>query len=256
VAYDYEKKYNEHTNVSSVITDFSLANVAWLKTAMDEPSLPRTEVIAFAYAAIQPTRQFLEKFLHEVDRAEQAGEITARQHQTLRSSTHTHKELMSMTLGNESALNDETILEVLERVTNDIKEEEIAKFKAEEEAHQETRKLLSTERQERNDLLKRAYSEALKKAKKTSSRIMFVLFVTLIIGFVLSNWLPTLGHMSIPCWGIVSGIFIFILSVYYFSSSIFGVSFFDIQSRLERYFVKRNLKNYEKSLGLSFTDVE
>lgn len=62
MAYEYEKS-NEGLGVSSVITDFSLANMAWLKGPMKASLLPKVEVIAFAYAALQPTKTLLDKYL-------------------------------------------------------------------------------------------------------------------------------------------------------------------------------------------------
>src|SRR5690606_8746221 len=49
-AFGYGKNHEESREVSSVITDFSLANMAWLKAPLGAPSLPMTEVIAFSYA--------------------------------------------------------------------------------------------------------------------------------------------------------------------------------------------------------------
>jgi len=55
-AFEYGKGHEESREVSSVITDFSLANMAWLKAPLGAPELPMTEVIAFSYAALQPSK--------------------------------------------------------------------------------------------------------------------------------------------------------------------------------------------------------
>jgi hypothetical protein len=85
-AMEYGKQFEESCDVSSVITDFSLANMAWLKAPMGAPSLPKTEILAFSYAALQPSAEWLNKYLAEIDRLERRGTISARDHQLARSS--------------------------------------------------------------------------------------------------------------------------------------------------------------------------
>ena len=58
-AYEYGQNVEQSRNVSTVITDFSLANMAWLKAPMGAPGLPKVEVLAFSFAALQPSRAFL-----------------------------------------------------------------------------------------------------------------------------------------------------------------------------------------------------
>ena len=52
-AYQYGEQYESTRDVSSVITDFSLANVAWLKSPVESINLPRLQLLAFSYAALQ-----------------------------------------------------------------------------------------------------------------------------------------------------------------------------------------------------------
>lgn len=131
-AYDYGKRYEQSSEVSTVITDFSLANTAWLKAPQGAPTLPEKEVLAFAYATLRPSPEFWEKVLREAERLERTGVISARDHQLLRSSHHAQDELMRLTLGDDAALTDERISETLRRVTSEIQSEEAEKRKVEE----------------------------------------------------------------------------------------------------------------------------
>ncbi len=54
-AYKYGQQYESGREVSTVITDFSLANVAWLKAPLASPDLPRLELIAECYATMEPS---------------------------------------------------------------------------------------------------------------------------------------------------------------------------------------------------------
>ncbi len=136
-AYEYGKNFESSREVSPVITDFSLANTAWLKAPQGAPSLPRKEVLAFAYAALRPTTDFWNKVLDEAERLEASGTISSRDHQLLRSSHHVQSELMKLTLGVDDALTEESITTTLSRVSSEIRKEESERLQQSEMARLE-----------------------------------------------------------------------------------------------------------------------
>ena len=144
-AWEYGQRYEPSQNVSSVITDFTLANMAWLKEPMGASSVPTTQLLAFSYAALAPSGELLDKYLREIDRLENQGTITEQDHQVLRSSPFVYPELMHLTLGQDAALTTETITKTLERVSSEIKKEESKKLMAEQQAHQETLDVLNSQ---------------------------------------------------------------------------------------------------------------
>lgn len=124
-AFEYGKTIEMSREVSTVITDFSLANTAWLKAPQGAPALPKKEILAFAYAAARPSKGFWDQVLLEADKLEHKGRITARDHQFLRSSYTVQSELAKLTLGDVSALTEESITKTLARVTDEIRGEEL-----------------------------------------------------------------------------------------------------------------------------------
>ena len=122
-AWDYGREFEASREVSSVISDFSLANVAWLKAPMGAPLLPIAEVLAFSYAAVQPSSALMGRFLSEIDRLRSSGEISERDHQLLRASPRVYEELVSMTLGDDATLTGSGVREVLDRVVREITQE-------------------------------------------------------------------------------------------------------------------------------------
>ena len=109
---------------------------------MGAPSLPKAQVLAICYAALTPPEGFLEKLLSEVDKLQAEGKINEHKHQLARITPEIEEELMQFTLGQNSALTEETILHKIDRIYDNIKKEEIKKFTQEQEAHQETRREL------------------------------------------------------------------------------------------------------------------
>lgn len=196
-AFEYGQRYEESREVSTVITDFSLANMAWLKAPMGAPSLPTIEILAFSYAALQPSRELLSRYLTEIDKLEKQGKITARDHQLLRSSTLAQEELMRLTLGDENALTTETVTETLRRVSNEIKKEESEKLSAEQIAHRKTQDDLASERANKKRIQERLYWRCNQRAKRWSWAVAVCVAVLLLSGIAaglgLKSTVPAVG---------------------------------------------------------------
>ena len=142
-AYDYGKNFEQSREVSAVITDFSLANTAWLKAPQGAPSLPKKEILAFAYAALRPPSEFWNRVRNEAEKLESQGKISSRDHQLLRSSYHVQCELMKLTLGEDGALTEESITTTISRVSAEIRKAESEKLQQSEEARAETERMLA-----------------------------------------------------------------------------------------------------------------
>ena len=216
-AFQFGQKYEESSEVSSVITDFSLANMAWLKAPLGAPSLPSIEVLAFSYAALQPSRELLDKYLNEIEKLEKKGKITARDHQLLRSSQFAQDELINLTLGEEDALTEQTVTETLKRVTEDIKKEESDKLKSEENSHKETREKLEKEKAERKRLHERLFWRLKRRAKIYAYFVSIIIIILLIIGLFVGfglksknqicGWIFIVASAALGLWTIGNLIF-------------------------------------------------
>ena len=219
-AWNYDRHFEPSQNVSSVITDFSLANTAWLKAPMGASQIPTTQLLAFSYAALEPSDEFLSKYMAEIDRLERSGEITERNHQLLRSTERAIPEVMHITLGVDSALTKETVTQTLERVSSELKKEESDKLASEQKAHQRTRDELDSQRDQnseiRNNLYWKNYRKARNWALVCSIGLTILLLVCLIVGLGL---LPTAW---IPAWILIGSSVI--LAVATLSSLLLGTT--------------------------------
>lgn len=185
-AFKYGKHYEELRQVSSVITDFSLANMAWLKSPLGAPALPMNEVIAFSYAALQPSKQLLEKYIGEIDKLEKQGDFTARNHQLLRYSPLAQQELMNLTLGEEDEFTDKTVPELLDLVTAKIKKNENEKYQTEQVAHYQTQQKLAAEQAKNQRVQEKLYWRCYRKAAGCAWVVSVILSVLLLVGILLS----------------------------------------------------------------------
>jgi hypothetical protein len=252
-AFRYGAQYEASREVSTVITDFSLANMAWLKAPMGAPSLPITEVLAFSYAALELPKPMLEKFLVEVEKLEKKGQITARDHQLLRSSVLAQEELMRLTLGEEDALTGQTIIEVLTRVANEIKKEESEKYQAEQAAHRQTQRELEAERDAQRKVRERIYWLCRRRATRWS-RILACLLGLIVVcgtlvgplGITSDNWILGWVLTGLSLFTLIAGVI----------SHLFGFTVLQIRQKLENKLLACFIKREEAMTGLNLRDLQ
>ena len=240
-AWQYGKQYEELKQVSSVITNFSLANMAWLKAPMGVGDLPETEVLAFSYSALRPSSDLLSKYLIEIEKLEKNNTITEKDHQLLRSSLPAEQELMNMTMGDEKALTEETITEILKRVTSEIKKEENEKLTEEQQQHQKTQNKLAKERKKIQETKSRLYWNCEKKAKHWSW-FLTVLLIVLQTGlvFISIKFKPPL-------------LIVVIVSLLIVILNVFGFTHWQMQKKFEKRFLRFFLKKAEQVTSISLS---
>ena len=120
IAFEHGKSHNSAREVSSVITDYSLANVAWLKAPLGAPGLPEKETLAACYAALEPDVSLWKKYLKELDSLREKGSLNPDEHATLRVSGIASSELMELTQGDEKAFGPDTVPQILTRVKSSL----------------------------------------------------------------------------------------------------------------------------------------
>ena len=248
-AFEYGKRHIESREVSSVITDFSLANMAWLKAPLGAPGVPMKELLAFSYAALEPPPGLFEKYLGEIDRLERQGKITARDHQLLRSSRVASVELMNLTLGEEDALTEETITETLKRVTEEIQEEGSKKYKKEQVAHAKTRKKLVEQRMIRERVQTQLYWRCQRHARACAWCVSTVVGSTLVVGMAGAG---LQSNNEIVGWTLfaASGV----AAVGTLGNLIFGTSVRDIHEKVQDRCLAWFIRRKSAETGLDFSE--
>ena len=249
-AYDYGKKCESEGEISSVITDYSLANIAWLKAPLGAPNLPEKELIAMCFAVLNPEPSFWDSFIREIDRLKDAGEISPQDHEALRCSIITRDELMGVTLGDEKALTPMTVSEILARVKSELAKEHIEKFEKEKADHiktKEERDQLLTEKQER---LKHIHWKAANYARRIGQFIKILFALALFLPPILSYVFT--GSLLKAALASIISIILFGIN---FIGAIWGLSAKDISNwtsdRLEpilrRFLIKKYMGDLKKS---------
>lgn len=141
----YGEKHLASRHVSTVIADFSLANMAWLKTPVEAADVPITQILAFSYAALRPPDGLWQKYLLEIDKLQEEGDISLEQHILLRSHELSGRELVHLTLGEDGAIKQETIKQTVDRVVQRLSREADGKLSIQQEGHKTTLEALKSE---------------------------------------------------------------------------------------------------------------
>lgn len=120
-AYEFGKSQNSSREVSPVITDFSLANIAWLKSPMEWKSMAEIETLSACYAALEPKAGDWHRYLQKIDELETSGKINPDEHALLRLTPINKIDTINLTDDvQDAALIGGSIREILERIQGDI----------------------------------------------------------------------------------------------------------------------------------------
>ena len=268
-AWQYGRQYAPSQAVSTVITDFTLANLAWLKAPMGAPAVPRTQLMAFSYAALQPSRELLGRYLGEIEKLEIQGVISARDHQLLRSSPMVSNELMNLTLGDDEFLTDETVTQILERVTEEIKGEAAGRAEQLERDMLTTQQVLEeeTERSERRErdrattqraleeqieqnyrIRSNLYWECQRKARRLAQGVSIALAIIL-VGIIFVSSLDFAGLHTWSQWTIVS-----VVGMLTAANLIYGLTVKGIYHWVEETLRNKFIQGQAKALGVELEE--
>ena len=91
-----------------------LVTIAWLKCPRELPDLPKLRLAADAFAAARPSRVLIERYTEVLLDLRGRGTISEAELYDLRYATEAHKILMSKTHGDESKVDQPTVIEILE----------------------------------------------------------------------------------------------------------------------------------------------
>ncbi len=102
------------SSVPLCVSDYNLAALAWLMNPSQAPDLPRRQIIAISYAALNPPDEIWRLYLAEVRKLKDRGALTEEQVGLLIFSPDARLELMNATSGDPEALATGTIAHILD----------------------------------------------------------------------------------------------------------------------------------------------
>lgn len=102
------------------LTDHHLATLVWLKKPQAAPSLPRRQILADCFAALEPGGRVWDRYLEEINRLGSRGKASENDLMLLRYSTEAQRSLMDRTMGDPDQVTAETVAAILDKVKANI----------------------------------------------------------------------------------------------------------------------------------------
>lgn len=232
----------------------TMTRLAWVKKPVVAPDLPKHVVMAASYAALNPSPALWRRYLAEIERRREAGQITDEEYHLLRSSLEARAALMDKTFGEEQAFSAGTLDEVLAYAREAVQAEKRARTEKEKELRLEAEELARTERGRRERVEGAHRGKVARRARRFGAVVGWgvaaVLAVAVVVGFFATipggPLVEVKGFWRILIW-ICIGVFA-VISVW--ALLIKGVSASDIRrqlsGRVERWWSARGHRKLDE----------
>ena len=135
---DLQMKGTNSFQVPVCLTDVFIGTFIWLQSPSKDMGITKRKIIADAYAALQPDRILLKRFVDELKKLRKDGEVSDEEFYVLRTSQFARNALVEATKGNPDNFSPRTPLEVLEEMRREGRKEVEEKYLLEKRRREET----------------------------------------------------------------------------------------------------------------------
>jgi hypothetical protein len=246
--------------ISPVIHAHDLTWIAWLKLPTAAPDLPRLQVIADSFAALNPPEELWGKYTSQIARLREQGEVSGEDFHILRYSIEARRALLSQTLGNADVFTEGNVPAILAAARTEITAELRHKLEteratnAQQVAHDQ--ELISAERRARaTEEAKRTALETqiveerrkrerriVKQAETLSSRLAWAFFFAAATALGIASFVASDALLPKSVTSLVPALaFLAIVTVTVFSiiNGIFGTNLVDLRRKFEHLLATR-----------------
>src|SRR3989338_7910112 len=199
------------------LTNIFVGTLIWLQSPARIRIINEGRLSTQVYGILQPDRKLISKYVDEINKLKEAGDITEDDYYLLRGNRLVYELLPDKSLGDADLLNTETVIELLDEVKNRVVAPTAKLYESEREAHATTK--LRLEIQESQSLiLDKKYNKLIENITKGGSAV----FAGILIGIYFFGTFGNAFHLS-TLFQILLGILIVVCSV-------FGFDFFKLRS--------------------------
>ena len=234
--------------VSLAITDYALANLLWLKDPAVASSLPRKQLIANAYAAMQPSESLWQLYLEEIASLQEEGEVTEEDYMLLRYSLSSKYALMNLTHGQLDAFTEGTVPQILQYAVDKISE----RSNAEIEVQNQRIRIVEEEIQKRDEekLVQRQHLRTVARRFARNIRIVLTVPVCLLLVYGMVQTFPWTLPPPTKFWEeYLSALALIIAFVLALASIISGSTVMKVTSYIEDYVARLVVSGLTQLVG-------
>jgi len=137
--YESNKSINSG-HIPACISADLFGALLWMFSPKSVLQYQKSKLLADCYAALQPSKQLLDKYIESLESAKNLGEIDEKKYLFMRSHSMVNDALMNVTKGDYARFNDKTYLDVYEEIKSEAKKD----YLDEAEKHAQTLQKLQT----------------------------------------------------------------------------------------------------------------
>ena len=227
----------DHGEVSLAITDDALANLLWLKDPAVASSLPRKQLIANAYAAMQPSERLWQLYLKEIASLQEEDKVTEEEYMLLRYSLSAKYALMDLTHGQTDAFTDGTVPEILQHAVEKISARSNAEIESKNQRIRRTEEEL--QKRDEDQLAQRQHLRSVARRFAKIARIALTVPICLLLGFGMAQTFSWTSPPPTKFWleylGALALLIAFVLAL---ASIIFGTTVIRVTANIEDYIAR------------------
>jgi ABC-type multidrug transport system fused ATPase/permease subunit len=243
-----------------VIHAHDLTWIAWLKLPTEAPDLPRLQIIADSFAALNPSDELWRKYSSEIERLRERDEVTSEEFYILRHSMEARRALLSQTFGDPGVFTEGSIPAILAAARNQItaqlrQELDDERTNSARQAKQDQELIASEQRAREQEAAQRAEVERhtaernkqredriQKHADSFASKIAYAGFVFVASIFAFATFVASKILLPDSVTSVVPVLlYLAILTVTLFSilNGVFGTNLVELRDRSERWISER-----------------
>lgn len=172
---------SEDATIPTCLTDTFLGTILWLQSPATLTKVNERKILADCYAAMQPDKELLKKYISEIDKLKKSGMFNEEEVYLLRTHRIAFDLLMEKTYGDLDNFTDKTPQEIFEAIRNSMVNVEEQKLNQEKESHRRTMLELQGSLSEKANIESRLHKLLVIISKAVSYLVYSVLILITII---------------------------------------------------------------------------
>ena len=191
--YEIKSSVTDYFFIPASLTDVFLGTLIWLRSPSKVSEINEKRLIANCYAALQPSKPLLKKFISEVEKLNASGEVSEEDVIILKESRVARNLLQEETLSDLSRFTDRTVTEILEELKTRIEKDAGKKF-------EKDRKGYLSEIEEKN-VVERNFNKTKARIERLATKVANAIFWITVLGLLITITTITIYQLNQQIFG-------------------------------------------------------
>jgi len=233
-AYKFGVNFEEAKEVSTVLPDSSVTNIAYLKSPLEAPSVPTTELLAYCCGGMSPSNVVWERYLNEIVKLQEQGKISAIELEHMKTSPIISNRLMEIIEGDIHKFSQKTALELRDELRKELTQDKDSELEKKSKELERKRNEILNLQQARDEEEIQSYKKTYERKKRIGriSSVVSSIFGLLMFGVLVCCIYTTWAKVDDPTSTIAIVMYV-INGVFTVLNIGFGLNFFAVRKKIK-----------------------